>query len=244
VTTQLATRATYLADNVALLKKPWPENRTVNIVCHGHSVPAGYFATPVVNTFQSYPHLLHAGLKARYPFAVINVIVTAIGGENSQSGAARFETEVLCHRPDVLTIDYALNDRGIGLGKARAAWVNMLEKATARGVKVLLLTPTPDQTQRIGAPENSRSHRREEVDAASQSDSSPLTSGTTLRQHAEQIRQLAAQFQLGLVDSLAAFEEYQNKTGDLSDLLSWSNHPNRAGHELVARGLLRWFPMA
>jgi lysophospholipase L1-like esterase len=64
------------------------------------------------------------------------------------------------------------------------------------------------------------------------------------QQYAEQIRQLAAQFQLGLVDSLAAFEEYQRKTGDLSDLLSWSNHPNRAGHELVARGLLRWFPMA
>ena len=32
--------------------------------------------------------------------------------------------------------------------------------------------------------------------------------------------------------------------GDLSDLLSWSNHPNRAGHELVARELLRWFPIA
>ncbi|MEK5235702.1 hypothetical protein NST99_08380 [Paenibacillus sp. FSL L8-0470] len=32
--------------------------RTLNIVCHGHSVPSGYFATPIVDTFHAYPHLL------------------------------------------------------------------------------------------------------------------------------------------------------------------------------------------
>ena len=59
--------------------KRWPDNKTVNIVCHGHSVPSGYFATPFVNTFESYPHLLHKIVKERFPFAVLNVIVTAIG---------------------------------------------------------------------------------------------------------------------------------------------------------------------
>ena len=59
-------------DVVAALKATWPGNRTVNIVCHGHSVPAGYFKTPVVDTFNAYPHLLHRGLKDRFPFAVIN----------------------------------------------------------------------------------------------------------------------------------------------------------------------------
>ena len=119
----------YLADIVVLLKKKWSDNRTVNIVCHGHSVPAGYFATPTVDTMNSYPHLLHARLAERFPCAVINVIVTAIGGENSESGAARFDREVLTHRPDVLTLDYGLNDRWIGLEKARAAWAEMIEKA-------------------------------------------------------------------------------------------------------------------
>jgi len=99
---------TYLANVVALLDKPWPDNRTVNIVAHGHSVPAGYFATPIVDTFNAYPHLLHVRLKQRYPTAVLNVIVTAIGGEASVSGAARFHRDVLPLRPDVLLIDYAL----------------------------------------------------------------------------------------------------------------------------------------
>ena len=46
---------------------------------------------------------------------------------------------------------------------------------------------------------------------------------------------------MGLVDSFAAFESYVAAGGDPTDLLSWSNHPNRQGHELVARELLRWF---
>jgi len=75
-----------------------------------------FHKTPVVDTFNAYPHLLHLGLKERFPFAVINVAVTAIGGENSESGAARFERDVLNRKPDVITIDYALNDRRHRIG--------------------------------------------------------------------------------------------------------------------------------
>ena len=95
----------YLASVSDVLALRWPQNRAVNIVCHGHSVPAGYFATPFVNTFSAYPHLLHRMIKERFPYAVTNVIVTAIGGENSVQGAERCEAEVLSHRPDVLSID-------------------------------------------------------------------------------------------------------------------------------------------
>ncbi|HLJ53486.1 MAG TPA: GDSL-type esterase/lipase family protein, partial [Chthonomonadaceae bacterium] len=140
----VADRATYLADIVKVCRTDWPRNRTVYVVCHGHSVPAGYFKTPEVRTFDAYPHLLHAGLAERFPHAVINVIVTAIGGENSVSGAARFEADVLARRPDVVTIDYALNDRGLGLERARAAWLSMIAAAQAKGVRLILLTPTPD----------------------------------------------------------------------------------------------------
>ena len=138
----IADRKNYLADLAVQLKRTWPGNRTINVVCHGHSVPAGYFKTPLVDSFNAYPHLIHRGLKERYPNAVINVIVTAIGGEASESGAARFERDVLAHQPDLVLIDYALNDRGLGLDRAKAAWKKMIEKAQARGVKVILVTPT------------------------------------------------------------------------------------------------------
>jgi len=214
----IAHKKTYLTGVTALLKKQWPGNRSVNVVCHGHSVPAGYFKTPVVDTFNAYPHLLHKGLKDRFPYAVINVIVTAIGGETSESGAARFEKDVLSHNPDVVTIDYALNDRGMGLEKAKACWVSMIGKAKAKGIKVILLTPTADMGARWDDPND------------------------PLNKHAGQIRALAKEHHVGLVDSLAAFQDYVKGGGQLQDLMSQGNHPNRKGHDLVARGLLEWFP--
>jgi acyl-CoA thioesterase I len=215
----IADNSTYLKDTVALLQKQWPGNRTVNIVCHGHSVPAGYFVTPVVESFNAYPHLLHKGLADAFPHAVVNVIVTAIGGEQSESGAERFDRDVLSHRPDVVTIDYGLNDRGIGLERAKRAWTAMIEKAKKAGVKVILLTPTGDLSSKLDDPNDS------------------------LNQHASQIRALAAEHHVGLVDSLALFKRYITRGGKLQDIMSQINHPNRKGHDLVAKSLLSWFPV-
>ena len=213
--------ATYLAGLCTELKAKWPRNRTVNIVCHGHSVPAGYFKTPVVDTFNAYPHLLHVGLKQGFPFAVANVIVTAIGGENSVSGAARFKRDVLSHRPRVVTIDYSLNDRRVGLEKAEAAWSAMIEQALAAKVKVILMTPTSDVTQ---LPTASEAQRR------------------PLKDHAEQVRRLAGKYGVALADSLAGFEAHVAAGKDLRDLLSQSNHPSRSGHDIATAALLKWFP--
>jgi lysophospholipase L1-like esterase len=202
---------------VVELSRQWPQNRTVNIVCHGHSVPAGYFKTPVVDTFNAYPHLLHRGLKERFPYAVMNVIVTAIGGENSEAGAQRFERDVLTLRPDIVTIDYALNDRGIGVARAEAAWKAMIARAKAAGAKVILLTPTPDTTASLDDPNE------------------------PLNQHAAQIRRLARENEVALVDSLAAFRTRVRAGEPLDSFMSQFNHPNRKGHELVAAELLKLF---
>lgn len=212
---------TYLIDIVHEMARPWPENRTVNIVCHGHSVPAGYFTTPVVNTLAAYPHQLLVGLKERFAFAPVNVIVTAVGGENAEEGAARFTDEVLCHRPDVVTLDYALNDRRIGLLRAKDAWREMIDQTLARNVKVVLLTPTHDVLS-LRSGEKKWSEE--------------------LPRHAELVRQLAIEYEVGLADSYGAFARYIQTGGHVLDLLSHVNHPNRLGHQLVARELLRWFP--
>ncbi|HEV2320664.1 MAG TPA: SGNH/GDSL hydrolase family protein [Verrucomicrobiae bacterium] len=210
--------ASYLANVCAELAKSWPSNRTVNIVCHGHSVPAGYFQTPEVHTFDAYPYLLHRGLAQRFPHAVINVIVTAIGGENSEQGAKRFRRDVLNLRPDVITIDYGLNDRGIGLARSEKAWRRMIEMALAHDIRVILLTPTPDMRAQLDDPND------------------------PLNQQADQIRRLAEEYQIGLVDSLELFEAKARSGMALRDLMAQSNHPNRLGHEIVANALLTWFP--
>ncbi len=207
----------YCSDLVKELQTPWPHNRMVVIVCHGHSVPAGYFQGTLIRPFDSYPHLLHVTLQERFPIGALEVIRTGIGGEHSEQGALRFVDDVLAKKPDVVTIDYALNDRVIGLERARVAWSSMIKQAQERGVRVVLMTPTAD----------------ERCDFGDKTD--PLV------QHAEQVRGLAEEHNVGLVDSFAAFEREVGAGRTLRSLMSQVNHPNRAGHELVASELCRWF---
>ena len=209
----------YLAPLCDALARRWPDNRAVSLVCHGHSVPAGYACTPFVDSFHAYPHLMYRTLSQRFPYAVINVIVTAVGGEASDRDAARFEADVLCHKPDLVTIDYGLNDRGLTLEQAENAWREMIEKSLDRRIPVILLTPSWDQSW------------------FSQSDE-----WHALEKHAQQIRRLAGEYQVGLADSFAAFEHEVNEHGNLLNLLSHWNHPSPLGHALISGELTAWFP--
>ncbi len=214
---QIADPTTYLDGLKQEMMIKWPENRTINLVFHGHSVPAGYFKTPIVNTAGAYPQQVLQELKKRYPYAVVNVIVTAIGGENSISGASRMMEDVLIHKPDVLFIDYGLNDRGPGLEAAHKAWKQMLELALHHEITVILLTPSPDQRVDYQNPENK------------------------LKQHSHQIVQLAKEYQVGLVDSYNAFEFLYKQVDELKNYMSQVNHPNEKGHELITKEIMKWF---
>ena len=214
---QMVKAENYLQDVKIELKKQWPDNKRIHIVFHGHSVPSGYFKTPQVNLLAAYPHLVYQGIAEHYPYAVINVITTAIGGENSISGAGRFEKEVLNHCPDVLFIDYALNDRGIGIEESEKAWRNMIEKSLSLGIKIILLTPTPDWSESILSPQ------------------APLVA------YSEMIRKLATEYKIGLVDSYALFKEKVQKGEELKDYMSQVNHLNEKGHKVVAKAIMKWF---
>lgn len=209
-------RGYYLDSVKTELEKKWPKNRTIQLVFHGHSVPSGYFKTPKVNTLAAYPHSILKTVTKKYPTAVINSIVTAIGGEESEQGAARFKEEVLVYKPDVLFIDYALNDRRIGLERAKIAWEQMITEALTEKIKVILLTPTPDLTEDI------------------------LDDNALLEQHSQQIRELATTYKVGLVDSYAIFKEIAKKD-NLTPFMAQSNHINEKGHQLVAKAIMDYF---
>lgn len=216
-TAETAAPATYLESLRVELQKQWPANRRVNVVFHGHSVPSGYFRGGLVRPLDSYPHLVHVALNKQYPTSVVSPIVTGIGGEHSEQGAARFEADVLAKQPDVVTIDYSLNDRSIGLKRARRAWESMIHQALDADVKVILLTPSVDSNADFDNPDD------------------PLC------QHAAQVRELAAEHGVGLVDSLAAFQAGVTEGTPVNKLLSQPNHPNRRGHELIAELFEPWF---
>ena len=213
-------QATDLLALDAELKKTWPSNRTINVIFHGHSVPAGYHVTPDVRPFESYPHLFRVMLKERYPDAVVNVITTAIGGEDSVSGETRFTTDVLSRNPDLVFIDYGLNDRRKTLPAVETAWRSMVDAAQLANVPVMLITPT-------GA-----------ADADFANSSDPLTERAAL------IRTIASSEDVLLADVSADWLAALQAGTPQGDLLSQGNHPNLAGHQLAADTLFTAFSAA
>jgi lysophospholipase L1-like esterase len=209
--------ATYYLDSLKKeLKVKWPNNRTINLVFHGHSVPTGYTTGGVLDRLQSYPFRTLKKVNDFYPYSVVNIITTSIGGEQAEQGAKRFKDAVLIYKPDVLFIDYALNDRSIGLEKAKIAWEQMIEEALAYGTKVILLTPTPDLNEDI------------------------TSNDSDLAKHSQQIRDLAKKYNVGLVDSYALFKKLA-ETEPLKGYMSQNNHINQKGHQFVADAIFEYF---
>jgi lysophospholipase L1-like esterase len=132
-------------------------------------------------------------------------------------GEKRFQRDVLALKPDVVTIDYSLNDRSLGAPAVRSAWKSMIVSAKEAGILVVLLTPTPDLNEDI------------------------LDRNAPLASHATQVRELAKELDVRLVDSYQKFLDLKSKGTDLKPYMSQNNHPNRAGHLIVAAELEKVF---
>jgi len=210
--------AHYLDSLKTKLRVKWPKNRTVNLVFHGHSVPTGYTTGGVLDRLNAYPYRTLKKVNDFYPYSVVNTITTSIGGEQAEQGAKRIKEEVLNYKPDVLFIDYGLNDRSIGLKRAKVAWEQMIEEALEYGTKVILLTPTPDLKEDI------------------------TSEDSDLAKHSNQIRALAKKYNIGLVDSYALFKALA-EIQPLKAFMSQNNHINQKGHQFVADAIFEYFKL-
>ncbi len=79
----------------------------INVAYLGGSITEGTGASPKTNSFAS---LTTAGIKEMYPNATINENNQGIGGTGSNSGYMRLETDILAHNPDIVFLEYAVND--------------------------------------------------------------------------------------------------------------------------------------
>lgn len=210
----------YLQNICNELKKIWPDNKRVVIVCHGHSIPCGYMAENIVRPMDAYPQQLLAKLADRFPHAVCSVITTAIGGENSIAGAKRFESEVLSLNPRLVTIDYGRNDMFISKEEMIAAWSYMIEKAKENDVKVILITPALDSGE-IYWKDGERKLSDEEISKI--------------------ISDLSKKYEVGLADAHGKFEKLLLAGHTREEYCSSLNHINAKGHEVVMEEILKHF---
>ena len=138
----------------------------------------------------------------------------------------RFESDVLAHNPDIVTIGFGTNDAHIDskleggpsripLEKYTENLTYMITKLQKQGARVILIAPNA-LGQKQGELQNNR-----------------------LSQYVQVVRNLSNSYHTGLVDNFQMFNDYHNQPGqDMDDLMLDGTHPNDKGHEMIAKRLV------
>lgn len=128
------------------------ESTPVLIACLGDSVTHGCFEVFInrhgnIDTRYDQEQGYAAGLRRRltscYPAAAVSVLNAGISGDNAPNGLRRLERDVLRHAPDLVTVNFGLNDAmsGMeGLETYRAAMDGIFAKLTEAGIECMLVT--------------------------------------------------------------------------------------------------------
>ncbi|WP_018625944.1 SGNH/GDSL hydrolase family protein [Niabella aurantiaca] len=132
----------------------------------------------------------------------------------------RFDTDVLDHHPDLVIVDFGINDAAIDprKGSSRIPLADykrnmeyMVTQMQERGINVLLMTP------------NARGGKQKDL------------LNKTLSRYVNVVRGLSKTHKTGFVDNFQLFLDYPSKTGkSLDSLLLDGIHPNDTGHEMMA----------
>lgn len=217
-----------------LLKPPpKPTGEPLTIVALGSSTTAPRGSLII------YPMLLDWELTGEGRGVVM--INAGVGADTTVRAAARFDKDVLAHKPDLVIIQLGINDSAIDVWRGATEprvpiddYERRLEQFVtaikAQGGKVILMTPNPlrwtDNLKKLyGKPP----YNPDDVKGFS----------FLLKDYAERARQVAERNGVPLVDSFQLFTDYGQVEGrSVDDLLLDGMHPNDAGHALEADALL------
>lgn len=173
----------------------------------------------------------------------VKVVNSGIGGNTTKNARDRFEKDVLAHQPDVVVMQFGINDSAVDVWKKppatgprvaledyRRNLGEMVRALKQRGTRVVLMTPNPiTWTDPLRKLYNSAPYVLDDPDGMN----------VLLRGYAEAVRKLAHEEDVGLVDIYAAFKTADQMPKHKPGWLSKDGmHPDDPGHRLVAKLLL------
>jgi len=174
--------------------------------------------------------------EAGIPVKVINA---GIGGNTTKNAVARFEKDVLQHQPQLVIIQFGINDSAVDVWRKPPATNSrvsqeqyaanlraLIKQLQDKQIAVILMTPnsmcwTANLKQTYGKPP----YDPEDPDGFN----------LFLKSYAETVRKIAKEEKLPLVDVYTAFENHaKGKKQSTRDLLLDGMHPNTVGQRMVA----------
>jgi acyl-CoA thioesterase-1 len=197
----------------------------VRIVCFGDSVTKA--VRPGVTVEETFCAVLERTLNASDEQA--QVINAGIGGNTTADGLCRLEADVLAQEPDYVVVMFGLNDSWVDEGRTESRLTvrqyrdnlrAMLSTLRQRGIIVVLMTPNPAIAPTY-----------------------PSERNVTLKAYVEEVRVLAREERVEMIDVYRRFAELAIEGTELNTLFTDAMHPNPAGQGHIAEMLARRFQL-
>ncbi|MCX6901147.1 MAG: exo-alpha-sialidase [Verrucomicrobia bacterium] len=173
----------------------------------------------------------------------VRVINAGVGGHTTEMARARFEKDVLAHKPAVAIIQFGINDAAVDVWKKppatrprvtaeryEANLRHFTETLKSAGARVILMTPNPVRwTPKLKEMYGKPPYKPDDPDGFN----------ILLDGYADIVRKVARETGAALVDAREAFVAQGRKPGETVDaLLLDGMHPNDRGQRLVAELLM------
>jgi len=166
------------------------------------------------------------------------VINAGVGGNTTRRAMSRFETDVLAKQPDIVIIQFGINDAAVDVWKTppavkprvslqeyEANMRNFIRQLKSRRIQVVLMTPnclswTPKLKKLYG-----KSPYLPDEESGF---------NVLLVQYAKVVHRIGREELVPVVDVYTAFEKHGKEKGrSVDDLLLDGMHPNRKGQQIV-----------
>lgn len=213
-----------------------PAARPTIYVAMGDSVTQGCMEDGIVEHERVYHQLLRKRVANRYPVSIFNVINSGVSGDSAARSRVRWQHDVLCYQPDLVTIKFGLNDAHGGEQGLEAYLgaiddlVRLIRDQTQ--AEILLLTPSMMMKRENDRISDGHLHHIPTFKR--------LHEAGHLLRYVEALRAFAADKGLPLLDVYAMWEAMEAEGVDIHSRLSNGiNHPDALFHEQLAEALER-----
>ena len=188
------------------------EGCNVTIVAFGDSITAGFAVR------RGFPSFWREMLQQKYPEARLELINSGISGDTTLDGLARLDWAVRSYEPDLVTINFGINDcvLGMGLDEFEMNLVEIVRRIRAGpDSEILLLSSQPLETPPYDK---------------------------IVQDYYQTVERVAKEMNVGFVDVHGAWMEHVRIGTPLSSMIiPGLDHPNEAGYRIIAEELMNLF---
>ena len=204
------------------------DNGPINIVILGDSVSHGAL-NGTIDYESVYWNRLKKRLNAVRDYIPVNMICAAIAGTTADAAVPRLQTQVFCHRPDLVIVCFGLNDVNNPIERYLDSLRTIFNECAAMGTDVIFMTPNMMNTRVMD------DTQPEYWDYAHKT--ADMQNGGRMDEYIYAAADLAKQMNVPVCDCYSKWKKLAETEDTTLLLVNRINHPIPEMHQLFADSL-------